>query len=216
MTHRRLVALLVLLTGVTLTCAPNAARAQTPGEAARLFEALELRPGATIGEIGAGNGDLTLEMARRVGPTGRVYSTELDPARLAAIRAAVSRDQLTNVTVVEAGERSTNLPNACCDAIFLRDVYHHFSNPREIARSLFAALKPGGRLAVIDFEPPSASPAPGGVPAGREGHGIRPDAIAGEVTSAGLLQVGTVMDWLEDRPRQNRRLFLVLFRKPQP
>lgn len=203
------------LIGVALSCAVGHVRAQTASEAERLFETLELKPGMTVAEIGAGRGAMTLEMARRVGPAGHVYSTELDPARLADIRAAVSREQLANVTVVEAGERSTNLPDACCDAIFMRDAYHHLTDPGEIARGLFAALKPGGRLAVIDFEPRGGSPPPDGVPANRGGHGVRPDVVADELTAAGLSLVRTIMEWPESS-RRSQRMFLVLFSKPQP
>jgi len=120
-------------------------------EAERLAELLALRPGMTVAEIGAGTGWLTVDVAARVGTAGRVYSTELSPARRDDIRQAVAGAALTNVIVIEAGEHDTNLPSECCDAIFMRDVYHHFTHPTEIARSVWAALKPGGRLAVVSF-----------------------------------------------------------------
>jgi len=185
--------------------------AQVASEAPRLFDLLELKPGMTVGEIGAGRGEMTVEMAKRVGPSGRVYSTELDPARLADIRAAVSREGLTNVVVITAGERATNLPAECCDAIFMRDVYHHFTNPEEIARSLSASLKPGGRLAIIDFEPQAGSAVPEGVPANRGGHGVPPETIAAEIGAAGPSVVRTFPGWTN--LRANRQMFLVLFRK---
>jgi cyclopropane fatty-acyl-phospholipid synthase-like methyltransferase len=206
----RPIALAVLL-AVALAGPASLLQAQVASEAPRLFDLLELKPGMTVGEIGAGRGEMTIEMAKRVGPSGRVYSTELDPARLADIREAVSREQLTNVTVITAGERASNLPAACCDAIFMRDVYHHFTHPEEIARSLAASLKPGGRLAIIDFEPQAGMAAPEGVPANREGHGIRPEIIVAEITPAGPSAVRTIPDW--SNPRANRRMFLVLFKK---
>lgn len=186
-------------------------QAQVASEAPRLFELLELQPGMTVGEIGAGRGEMTVEMAKRVGPSGRVYSTELDPARLADIRAAVSREGLTNVVVITAGERATNLPAECCDAIFMRDVYHHITSPEEIARSLSASLKPGGRLAIIDFEPQAGSALPEGVPANRGGHGVPPEMIAAEISAAGPSLVRTFPGWTN--LRANRQMFLVLFKK---
>ena len=111
----------VALVGVTLMLAG----AQTAEEAARLFDALELEPGMTVGEVGAGRGEMTIEMANRLGGEGHVYTNELDPARLEDIRNAVRREQIENVTVIESGANSTNLPERCCDAIFMRDVYHH-------------------------------------------------------------------------------------------
>ena len=193
--------------------APTQAQlAQFADEAARLFELLELRPGMTVAEVGAGRGEMTVEMSKRLGPNGRVYSTELDPARLAEIRNAVSREQLTNVTVVEAGVRVSNLPAACCDAIFMRDVYHHFTSPDEYDRSLAAALKPGGRLVVIDFEPTPGLAMPEGVPANRGGHGVTPNIIVDEMKAAGLSEVRTIPGWTN--LRANRQMFLVLVRKP--
>jgi predicted methyltransferase len=192
---------------------PTAAQlAQFADEAARLFELLELRPGMSVAEVGAGRGEMTVEMSKRLGPNGRVYSTELDPARLADIRNAVSREQLTNVNVVEAGTRVSNLPAVCCDAIFMRDVYHHFTSPDEYDRSLAAALKLGGRLAVIDFEPAPGMAAPEGVPANRGGHGVTPNIIVDEMKAAGLSEVRTIPGWTN--LRANRQMFLVLVRKP--
>jgi ubiquinone/menaquinone biosynthesis C-methylase UbiE len=120
-------------------------------EVHQLTELLSLREGMTVGEIGAGRGWLTVEVARRVGPSGGVYSTELSAARLDDIRQAVAEDGLTNVTVLEAGERATNLPAGCCEVIFMRRVYHHLSEPPAILASIHEALKPGGRLIIIEF-----------------------------------------------------------------
>lgn len=122
-------------------------------EVHRLTELLSLREGMTVGEIGAGRGWLTVETALRVGPSGRVYSTELSAARLNDIRRAVAEGGLTNVTVLEAGEQATNLPGGCCEAIFMRRVYHHLSDPPAILASIHEALKPGGRLVIIEFKP---------------------------------------------------------------
>lgn len=193
--------------------APTAAQlAQFADEASRLFVLLELRPGMTVAEVGAGRGEMTIEMAKRLGPTGRMYSTELDPARLTEIREAVTRERLTNVTVLEAGTRASNLPAGCCDAIFMRDVYHHFTNPDEYDRTLAAALKPGGRLVVIDFEPAPGMAIPEGVPANRGGHGVTPNLILDEMKAAGLSEVRTIPGWTN--LRANRQMFLVLVRKP--
>lgn len=122
-------------------------------EVSRLTELLSLREGMTVAEIGAGTGWLTVEVARRVGRSGRVYSTELSAERLNDIRQAVAEAELSNVTVLEAGERVTHLPSECCDAIFMRRVYHHLTGPSAILTSIREALRPGGRLVIIDFRP---------------------------------------------------------------
>lgn len=122
-------------------------------EVSRLTELLSLREGMTVAEIGAGTGWFTVEVARRVGQSGRVYSTELSADRLNDVRQAVAAAELLNVTVLEAGEQITHLPAECCDAIFMRRVYHHLSAPSAILTSIHEALRPGGRLAIIDFRP---------------------------------------------------------------
>ena len=137
-----------LLLGVSLLVVLAVRRA---AEGERLAGLLELGPSSTIAEIGAGTGWLSVEIANRLGEGGRMYSTELNPARLDDIRQAVADAGLTNVTVIEAGERATNLPRACCDAIFMRRVYHHISEPQEINASLYEAIRPGGRLIIIEF-----------------------------------------------------------------
>jgi predicted methyltransferase len=81
-------------------------------------------------------------------------------------------------------------------------------------RSLVAALKPGGRIGVIDFEPTAGSTVPEGVPANRGGHGIHPATVIDELSSAGMTSTGPSMVWPNEQATADNRLFLVLFRKP--
>ena len=141
-------------------------------EVPQLVELLELKPGMTVADVGAGFGAWTMRFSRSMGPKGRVYATDLGAAQLSALRDIVKRDQLANVTVLEGAAANTNLPALCCDAILVRDAYHHFTQPDEMIRSLAASLKPGGRLAVIDFPPRANSEVPSGVRANRGGHGV--------------------------------------------
>ena len=129
-------------------------------DAERLTKALELTRGQTVADIGAGAGELTVKLARVVGPTGRLYSTELEPDRIRAIRRAASSARLKNVTVLEAHATRTNLDDQCCDALVMRLVYHHIKNPVLMNQSLYRSLKSGGRLAIIDFPPDSGSADP--------------------------------------------------------
>jgi ubiquinone/menaquinone biosynthesis C-methylase UbiE len=153
------------------------ARGQTDAaDATRLIRVLGLGPGQTVAEIGAGAGALTVAVAREVGPTGRVYSNELNPRQRDAIARAVTAAGLANVTVVEGHPERPNLPDACCTAIFMRDVFHHFADAETMARALRAALAPGGRLAVLDFPP-------------RNGHGITADDVRATLTRAGFTDV---------------------------
>lgn len=179
-------------------------------EVPRLVQVLELEPGMTVADVGAGFGAWTMAFSRWLGPSGRVYASDIGAAQLTALRDSVKRERLNNVTVVEAGVNTTNLPPLCCDAILVRDAYHHFTSPDDIVKGLAASLKPGGRLAVIDFPPRPNSDVPAGVRANRRGHGVPPEIVQQEV-GAVLTHVRTVPDWSPES--QPASLFLLLFRK---
>ena len=187
-------------------------REQAAREVPQLAELLALKPGMIVADVGAGGGAMSVVMAKWLGPAGRVYATDIRAEQLAEIRDTVAQDALSNVVVLEGTESSTNLPNECCDAIFLRDVYHHLTRPQEFDASLLAALKPGGRLAIMDFPPDPGSAVPAGVPSDRGGHGITASMIVSEVTGAGFRHLTTMPQWPPDNARD--RLFFVMFEKP--
>lgn len=178
-------------------------------EVPELAKLLELKPGMTVADVGAGFGAWTVRFAKVVGPSGRVYATDIGAPQLAALREAAARG--SNVTVIEGAVHTTNLPALCCDAILIRDAYHHLTDPQAIIKSLAAALKPGGRLAVIDFPPRPNSEVPTGVPANRLGHGVPPEVIEREVGGV-LTPERTISTWAPGS--QPASLYLVLFRKP--
>jgi ubiquinone/menaquinone biosynthesis C-methylase UbiE len=202
-------AFVVALISLAVVAWPCAVRSDDARQAAQLFELLNLEPGMTVADVGAGSGALSVLVAERIGPSGRLYATDINHDRLAEIRSAAERHHLTNIVVVEGAARETNLPPASCDAIFIRDVYHHFIDPAAMNRSLFDSLKPGGRLAIIDFVPKKGSALPDGVPANRKGHGITPDLIDEEVTAAGFTKSRSI-----DRWDGESGLFVELFNKP--
>ena len=177
---------IVLLAVLTATILWGAGRSRR-AEVNRLTELLPLREGMTVAEIGAGSGWLTVEVARRIGRSGRVYSTELSATRLDDIRQAVQEAGLDNVTVLEAGERTTNLSPDCCDAIFMRRVYHHLGDPSSILTSIYRALRPGGRFAIIEFRA-------GGLIGMVTGMGIDQAPLVDTVTASGFKLV-TAEDW---------------------
>jgi SAM-dependent methyltransferase len=174
-------------------------RADGP-EMPRLRQVLALEAGKVVADVGAGKGELTLALAREVGPNGRVFSTEIDAARLQGLRAA----RLGNVTVLEARADDTGLPPECCDAIVLRRVYHHLSEPARINASLLRALRPGGVLAVIDFPPPFFW--------SRGSLGVPSQAVLAEVTSGGFELVRLMEDWPGRGPLGS---YCAVFRKRQ-
>jgi predicted methyltransferase len=155
-------------------------------DATRLVRALELDTGKTVADIGAGAGQLTVLLARAVGPTGRAYATELEEGRLDAIRRAADSAGLGNVTVLEAHATRTNLPVGCCDALVVRFVYHHFQDPGLMNASLRESLKPGGLLAVIDFPPTGQESADPTKRNDGEQHGVTAATVIRELRQAGL------------------------------
>lgn len=157
-------------------------------EVPQLAKLLELKSSMTVADVGAGFGATTLALSNWLGPLGRIYATDIASTQLQTLKELVAAEHLANVVVVEGGAASTNLPDACCDAIVMQDVYHHITRPEEFDRSLLAALKSGGQLAIIDFEPAPGSALPEGVPANRGGHGIPPDVLIAEITAAGRVR----------------------------
>lgn len=168
-------------------------------EAARIVEQTGIAPGATVAEVGAGDGAVAVALARSVGPEGRVLATELEAEQLETLRAAAHDAGQANVDVIQAGVTDTGLPDACCDAIVLRHVYHHLTDPERVDASLFRALRPGGRLLIIDFPATwyLAPWTPEGVADTREGHGIAPAAVGEELRAAGFEVVRTTDGWAD-------------------
>ncbi|MEQ8235085.1 MAG: methyltransferase domain-containing protein [Gammaproteobacteria bacterium] len=117
-----------------------------------IVAALGIAPGMRVADVGAGTGLFVPLLAAAVGPTGQVWALDIAPAFLDHLRERVAASGLTNVRVVESTADAVPLAPASADLLFLCNVYHHLEFPRSMLASLFAALKPGGRLAVVDFE----------------------------------------------------------------
>lgn len=187
-TARRSTAVVAAMMAAVCLGAAIAQQQDDAADASRLVEVLRLRAGSVVADIGAGGGELTLLLAGRVGPKGHVYATDINPERLREIRAAVAAAALVNVTVIEGGSSRTNLPDVCCDAIFMRHVYHHLGDPAAMNGSVRRSLKPGGRLAVIDFAPDTGRSAPAGRRDTGDAHGVMSETIIGELSAAGFVE----------------------------
>ena len=196
--------------GLLKNAAHRAAASANPNahsEISRLAEEMQWKTGMTIADIGAGDGSYSFAAEKIIGSSGHVYATEIDAAKLATLRDEVAKQKLANVTIVESAADDTRLPTGCCDAIFLRRVYPHITAPEAFDKNLLRTLKPGARLAIIDFAPDNSLPPVEGVPANRGGHGIPQNIMVDELTAAGFHREKTIDHWSGDD-------YCVIFTKP--
>jgi predicted methyltransferase len=183
-------------------------RAQAELDVPQLVEALGLKPGMAVADVGAGFGAMTVVLAKWIG-AGHVFATDVAERQLSVIRDYVAAEGLKNATVIAGGAATTNLPRECCEAMFLQLVYHHIREIDGFNKSLYASLKPGGRLAIIDSVPSPGSELPQGVPANRGGHGVPSSVVIDELKAAGFVHVRTIDKW----PPGKGPGFLALFEK---
>ena len=142
----------------------------------QVIQAFELKPDAVIADIGAGTGYFTLRFAHMV-PQGRVYGVDTEPSMLQHLTQRAQRAGLKNIVAVPAAADDPRLPEAA-DLIVFVDVYHHIGNRTGYFDKLRKALRPGGRIAIIDFRLDS----PVGPPVSAR---IAPERVKSEVESAG-------------------------------
>src|SRR4029079_15039256 len=112
---------------------------------------LDLKPGMTVADIGAGSGYYSSRMAKRVGPTGRVYATDIQPGMIELLKRRITSEALTNVTTVLGGMDDPRLPPNAIDLAILVDVYHELQEPQIFLQRLKETFKPGGRLVLLEF-----------------------------------------------------------------
>ena len=117
-----------------------------------IVNAIGLQQGIWVADIGAGTGLFTTEIAKRIGPQGKVFAVDIVPAFLDRIRERVAEDGLKNVAVVQGKERETALEPASIDLAFMCDTYHHLEYPHAYMRSVYRTLRPGATLVLIDYE----------------------------------------------------------------
>lgn len=118
----------------------------------KIVAELRLRPGQVVADVGAGTGLFTVLIASQVGPKGRVYAVDIVPEFLPSIAQRAKVAGLANVETVLCTEKSVELKPRSIDGAFICDTYHHFEYPRHTLATLWEALRPGGWVAVVDFE----------------------------------------------------------------
>ncbi len=116
-----------------------------------MLNALQIKAGDVVADIGAGTGYLSFRMAEKVGPKGKVFATDIQPEMLDIIRQRMKERKVSNIEPVLGTISDTGLKPESVDLILLVDVYHEFDHPYEMAASMARALKPGGRLAFVEY-----------------------------------------------------------------
>jgi ubiquinone/menaquinone biosynthesis C-methylase UbiE len=164
--------------------------------------AIGLKPGMAVADIGAGTGLFTRLFAAEVGAKGKVYAVDIAEKFLDHITKVNQDTGVTNVMTVLCKPHTTELPVGSIDVAFICDTYHHFEFPQRTMATVHAALKPGGRLVLIDFKRikgESSEWTMGHVRAGQE-------VFEREVTESGFRKTGEVKGVLKDN-------YLVTFEK---
>jgi len=152
---------------------------QKPDE---IMDALGIADGASVADIGAGAGWFTIRLARRVGPNGVVFAQDVQPQMLEAVRRRVAREGLLNVETRLGSDSSPNLPSRSLDAVLVVDTYPEVENRVTFLRNLAAALKPGGRIGIVNYKPGRGGPGP----SPEEGVRVESTAVERDAQAAGL------------------------------
>ena len=116
-----------------------------------LLRELGLKPGMAVADIGAGTGYYARRMAPLVGSSGVVYATDVQPEMMKILEDGAKKAGLSNIKPVLGGLKNVNLPDASIDLAIMVDVYHELEFPSEVIDSLVRALKPGGRIAYVEY-----------------------------------------------------------------
>ena len=142
---------------------------------------MQLKPGMTAGEVGAGSGFMARFMATKVGPEGRVVANELEPKMVAYMKARAEKEGLTNFTAVQGKAAAPGFEPASLDAVALVQTFSYLDQPAEMLKSLYEAVKPNGLLLIVDFPREGMPPAAPGMDA---------EEVIPMATAAGFTRVG--------------------------
>jgi ubiquinone/menaquinone biosynthesis C-methylase UbiE len=143
----------------------------------RVMDLLNLRPGSTVADIGAGSGWFSVRAALRVAPTGRVIAEDINPQAITYIQQSAQREHLTNIEALLGTPDDPKLAPNSIDAALMLKVYHEIAHPQPVLANLLAALKPGARFGIIDRNGNGAD------------HGLDESIVRAEVERAGFRQI---------------------------
>lgn len=146
-------------------------------EAAMVMDQAGVAPNMVVADLGAGEGYYTVRLSPRVGKKGRVLAEDIDPVSLSSLGDRVARDSLNNVSIQHGAEADPHLPAASFDRIFMVHMYHEVSEPYAFLWHLRPALRPGGKVIVVDEDAPTGGP--------HAGHGLAPSHLFCEFSAVG-------------------------------
>ena len=136
--------------------APDRDERQKPAD---LVAAMGLRPGMSVADVGTGIGYMLPFLSRAVGNSGKVFAEDIFDDYLAQARQRAAKENLSNVTFVKGTDKSPMLPEASVDEVLVLDAYHHFDYPQSMLAAIHKALKPGGKLVIVEYyKSPNAMP----------------------------------------------------------
>jgi ubiquinone/menaquinone biosynthesis C-methylase UbiE len=175
------------------------AQRETEEHPSQVLTALELHHGEVVADLGAGSGYFTFRMAPLVGNDGKVFAVDVQDEMLQTLRQRAAAMKVTNVQVVKGSEMDPHLPLNAVDLVLLVDVYHELAYPYEVMQKLRESLKPGGRVAFVEYrkEDPAVSI--------KEVHKMSVRQLEKEMNAVGLVHLRTV----ETLPLQH----IVIFEK---
>ena len=174
----------------------------------KVAEALGIHSGSAVADIGAGGGYFTFRLAARVGAKGMVYAQDLEDKELAQIRDRSAKEKLTQIQTIHGTQDDPNLPESSLDAVLIVDAFHEFAHVDRMMAGIFRAMKPGGRLVVLDRSAPL-----GLKPADyMERHFLPQEILIDQVTRGGLRLVSFDSDFAG--APEGPRYYFAVFEKP--
>lgn len=176
---------------------------------AEVMDAIGAKPGSVVADIGAGPGYFTFRLAVRVGSQGKVYAEDILKDRLDSISERAAKEHRAQITTILGAPDDPSLPAASLDAALIVNAYHEFREYDAMLQGILRALKPGGRLAVIDCPADPGQPRESYYPH----HRIPEDLVRGDLTRNGFHLVREYPGFSD--PDSGRSYFFLLYEKPQ-
>lgn len=162
----------------------------------RVMDLLDITPGKSVADVGAGSGWFTVRAATRVGASGQVYAEDINPDAIDYIKNRAVKENLANVHTILGESTDTKLPRSSVDAVLILKTYHEFAHPIPLMKRLRASLRPGAKIGIIDRNGNGTN------------HGLMPDIVEREMSQAGYHRVGQY-DFTKDDGQDYFLIFVV-------